>query len=143
MKVKIKKLFPDAVIPTYAHPGDAGMDLVAHSYEYDKEHDCFVYGTGISIEPPEGYVILLFPRSSNKKTECYLANHVGVVDQTYRGEIKMVYKNRDHNYLSKPYNVGDRIGQMLILPYPQIEFEEVEDLNNTDRGSGGFGSTGN
>lgn len=143
VKVKIKKLVPEAIIPSYAKPGDAGLDLTATSYTYDKEKDCFIYSTGISIQPPQGYATLLFPRSSNNKTDCYLTNSIGLVDSQYTGEIKLSYKGRDRNTLSKPYNVGDRIGQMVVIPYPTVEFEEVEELDETERGSGGFGSTGN
>jgi len=143
MKVKIKKLIPEARLPFYAKPGDACMDLTATSCEYNKDKDSFIYGTGLSIQPPAGYVTLLFPRSSNNKTDCYLTNSVGVIDSQYTGELKFSFKNRDRNVLSKPYNIGDRIGQMLVLPYPTIELEEVEELDKTERGSGGFGSTGN
>ena len=80
MEVKIKKLNENAVIPRYAHPTDAGLDLVAVSYEYKSDIDCHVYGTGLAVEIPEGYVGLIYPRSSNRKTESYLTNHVGVVD---------------------------------------------------------------
>ncbi len=80
MEVKIKKLVEDAVIPTYAHATDAGLDLTATSYEYKQEFDCHVYGTGLALEIPEGYVGLIYPRSSNRKTNAYMANHVGVID---------------------------------------------------------------
>lgn len=80
MEVKIKRLCDEASIPQYAHATDAGMDLVATSYEYNDENHCHIYGTGIAVEIPEGYVGLLYPRSSNRKTESYLTNHVGVVD---------------------------------------------------------------
>lgn len=80
MDVKIKKLNKDAVIPAYAHDTDAGLDLVATSYDYKENIDCHVYGTGLAVEIPEGYVGLLFPRSSNRKTDAYMCNHVGVID---------------------------------------------------------------
>lgn len=80
MEVKIKRLINTAVIPKYAHDTDAGLDLVATSYEYKDDIKCHVYGTGLAFEIPEGYVGLLFPRSSNRKTESYLTNHVGVID---------------------------------------------------------------
>ena len=145
MKVKIKKLNPLAVIPKYAKPGDAGMDLTAVSYEFDAARDNHIYGTGLAVEIPEGYVGLIFPRSSNRKTAAYLTNHVGVIDSGYRGEVMLTFKDRDGSKLllpMKPYEVGDRIGQLIIMPYPQIEFEEVEELSNTERGEGGHGSTG-
>lgn len=80
MKVKIKKLSENAVIPAYAHDADAGLDLVAVNYDYKAEIDCHVYGTGLAMEIPEGYVGLIFPRSSNRKTDAYMCNHVGVID---------------------------------------------------------------
>ena len=80
MKVKFKKLDPFARTPKFAHQGDAGADLFATSYQYDAEHDNYIYGTGLAVEVPEGYMMLIFPRSSNRKTDCYMTNHVGVVD---------------------------------------------------------------
>jgi dUTP pyrophosphatase len=105
-----------------------------------------VYGVGLAIEIPEGYVGLIFPRSSNAKTDLYLTNHVGVVDSGYRGEI--MFKFRKSNVIknfqeARLYHVGERVGQLMIIPYPQIELEEVEELSSTERGNGGYGSTGN
>lgn len=80
MDVKIKKLHEDAIIPNYAKKGDAGLDLTAISFRYEAEYDCFVYGTGLALEIPKGYVGLIFPRSSNSKTTAYLTNSVGVID---------------------------------------------------------------
>lgn len=142
MKVNIKKLNPNAVVPTYAKPGDAGMDLTAIDIEYNKTYDCFIYKTGLAIEIPEGYVGLIFPRSSNRKTEAYMTNHVGVIDSGYRGEIMVTFKNRDDGEWSAPYDVNDRIAQLIILPYPNIEFNVVFELSETERGEGGHGSTG-
>lgn len=138
MKVKIKKLHEDAVVPSYGKPGDAGMDLVAVSQ--GQSHDIITYKTGLSVEIPEGYVGLLFSRSSVYKTDLVLANSVGVIDSGYRGEIMLKYKVIGD--LFNVYNVGDRVGQLIIMPYPQIEFGEVEELSDTERGEGGFGSTG-
>ena len=137
MKVKVKKLRHGAVIPTYAKLGDAGMDLTAVD---SLEDNCYItYRTGLAIEIPENHVGLLFPRSSAYKKGQMLANSVGVIDSGYRGEIMFKFtKSNNRN----PYEVGDRIGQIIILPYPQIEFEEVKELSETNRGSGGFGSTG-
>lgn len=142
MDVKIKKLDPKAVIPKYAKPGDAGMDLTAISLTYDEDHDSYIYGTGLAIEIPEGYVGFLFPRSSNRKTSSYMTNHVGVIDSGYRGEIIITYKNRDYDYHKPPYNKGDRVAQLIIMPYPTINLVEVEELSETERGEGGHGSTG-
>ena len=152
MKVKIKKLVEQAVIPVYAHPGeDAGLDWTATSVKF--EHGCWVYGTGLAMEIPKGYVGLLFPRSSNRKTEAYLTNSVGVIDSGYRGEVMACYKRRDNDVFHEhddkfiinsqaPYKVGERFAQVIIVPYPQIEFEEVDELSTTERGDGGYGSTG-
>jgi len=137
MKVRIKRLHPDAVIPKYAKAGDAGMDLTA--VEMSKEWNVVTYKTGLAVEIPEGHVGLLFPRSSVYKTSMILSNCVGVIDSGYRGEIMLKFRSTESN---KAYEVGDRVGQLIILPYPQVEFEEVENLSSTERGSGGYGSTG-
>lgn len=145
--VKIKKLDERAVIPQYAKPGDAGMDIYAIGM--DVTDDYIEYDTGLSFEVPEGYVMLIFPRSSNSKKDLLLANSVGVLDSGYRGPLKLRYKRIWHIVNSetamltaKQYEVGDRVGQIMILPYPQINFVEVDQLSDTERGSGGFGSTG-
>lgn len=140
LKINVKKLVPEAVIPSYAKPGDAGMDLVATSIGID-EYNNTVYGTGIAIEIPEGYVGLIFPRSSNAKTDLYLTNHVGVIDSGYRGEIMFKFRSTRTTF-PKEYKVGDRVGQIIILPYPQVAFIETDELSSTERGEGGFGSTG-
>lgn len=147
MEVKIKRLVKNAVIPSYAHATDAGLDLVATSYEYNDDIKCHVYGTGLAIEIPEGHVGLLFPRSSNRKTESYLTNHVGIIDSGYRGEIMFSFKTRDYDkskiqQLFKPYEVGNKIGQLIIIPYPKVHFIEVDELSDSDRGENGYGSTG-
>tara|TARA_A100001201_G_scaffold142723_1_gene141743 strand:- start:2149 stop:2559 length:411 start_codon:yes stop_codon:yes gene_type:complete len=135
MKVKIKKLHENAVIPRYAKPGDAGMDLTAvEAYE---EGMWITYRTGLAMEIPQGYVGLLFPRSSVYKTEQQLSNCVGVIDSGYRGEIMMKFSRS-----SRQYSVGDRVGQIIVMPYPQVEFEQVGDLSDSERGTGGYGSTG-
>lgn len=136
MKIKIKKLVPEAVMPEYATPGAAGMDLTAVTIE--EVDDVVTYGTGLAMEIPEGFVGLIFPRSSNYKYDCVLANSVGVIDSDYRGEIKFKFFKIGENV----YKVGDRVGQIVIVPYPTIEFDEVENLSETSRGSGGFGHTG-
>ena len=140
MKIKIKKLHKDAIIPTYAKHGDAGMDLTSISGPLQTERYT-EYDTGLSMEIPEGYVGLLFPRSSVSKTNLVLANCVGVVDSGYRGPVKLRFKE-----LSGPpggrYKQGDRVGQIIIMPVPTFEFEEVQNLSDTSRGDGGFGSTG-
>ena len=141
MFVNIKKLSENAVIPTYAKEGDAGMDLVATSIKFDGTQ--ITYGTGLAIEIPEGFVGLVFPRSSIRKTDLSLSNSVGVIDSGYRGEIQATFNQKS---LSKDgqilYGVGDRICQLMIIPHPHVDFIEVQELNNTERGESGFGSTG-
>ena len=145
MKVKIKKLSENAVVPKYAHDTDAGLDLVATSIQWDEDGN-FVYGTGLAFEIPKGYVGLIFPRSSNAKKELVLSNSVGVVDSGYRGEVTFKFKPTKEVNTSNPiieiYDIGDRIGQLIILPYPKIEFEEADELSKSERGEGGYGSTG-
>lgn len=139
MKVRIKKLVKEAVVPKYAKPGDAGMDLTATS-KFNDEFGCVVYGTGLAFEIPTGYVGLLFPRSSNAKKDLLLSNSVGVIDSGYRGEVMFKFKTTDINGCQ--YEIGDRIGQIIIMPFPQIEFVEANELSTTERGEGGFGHTG-
>lgn len=182
LEVKFKKLDERAVIPTYAHDGDVGMDLTAIDVEYNFDMDCYIYHTGLAFETDKHYGIFLFPRSSNRKKDCYLANHVGIADSaTYRGEIMFCYKNRTslrqnalesrvieffnaiedgkdlvtaskesiygwmeamkNPMLFAPYKAGDKIGQMVALPYPDVKLREYAELSDTDRGDGGFGST--
>ena len=139
LKVKIKKLHTDAKIPQYSKKGDAGMDLSSVSFE-DLPEDHVKYNFGLSLEIPEGFVGLIFPRSSIYKHNQQLSNCVGVVDSGYRGEISAVMKTNDD---FARYKVGDRCAQLIIMPFPKVEFELSEDLSESDRGNGGFGSTGN
>jgi dUTP pyrophosphatase len=141
VRVKIKKLHKDGVIPSYAKPGDAGMDLVAVSASWDDKNSIVTYDTGLSIEIPEGYVGLLFPRSSVFKTPLQLTNCVGVIDSGYRGSIMFKYRCLEEDD-DRYYKVGDRVGQIIIMPYPQVTFQEVDELSTSERGEGGFGSTG-
>lgn len=138
VKIKFKKLNKRAEIPFYAKDGDAGMDLVATTLVRTSKF--FEYGTDLAMEIPKGYVGLLFPRSSISKTDHFLRNSVGVIDSGYRGEIKL--------RMSIPalgeteYLIGDKVGQLILMKLPWVEIEEVEELSDTDRGEGGFGSTG-
>lgn len=138
MEVKIKKLNEKAVVPKYAHDTDAGLDLVAVSKSKDKDGN-FVYGTGLAFEIPEGYVWLVFPRSSVASRCISMANSVGVIDSGFRGEVTA--KFRPHIF-AKPYDKGDRVAQMIIMPYPHVDLVEVDELSESDRGDGGYGSTG-
>lgn len=166
MEIKVKKISPNAVMPKKAHKSDAGFDLTATSKEYDNDGNV-VYGTGLAFEIPEGFVGLLFPRSSNSKRHLILSNSVGILDSGYRGEVMFKFKTtcqtvnpfklawallfRKKRIASevinvftngKDYDIGDRIGQMIIIPYPKIDFIEAEELSETDRGCGGYGSSG-
>ena len=137
MKVNIKKLRPDAVVPRYAKKGDAGLDLTA--VDVIADGGTLTYKTGLAIEIPPWHVGLLFPRSSVYKTGQTLTNCVGVIDSGYRGEIMLKYTLSPYQ---REYDIGDRVGQLIIMPYPRIDFVEVEKLTPTDRGDGGYGSTG-
>ena len=140
MKAKFKKLKNSAIIPSYAKEGDAGMDLYATSLSWDKEPLYWEYGTSLSIEIPKGYVGLIFPRSSISETNHSLRNSVGVIDSGYRGEIK-VRLSPDEDTDSS-YVPGDKIAQLIIMRLPKVEIKEVGNLSDTERGKGGFGSTG-
>jgi dUTP pyrophosphatase len=141
MKVRIKKLSETAVIPSYAKSGDAGMDLIATSI-INEDIFQITYGLGIALEIPKGFVGLVFPRSSIRKTGLQLSNSVGVIDSGYRGELQATF-NKVFGVASTTYEVGDRVAQIMIIPHPEIEFEETNELSNTERGEGAFGSTGN
>ena len=136
IEIKIKKEHGDAVIPAYAKPGDAGMDCVAISKKIGEGY--IEYGTGLKIEIPKDHVCLIFPRSSISNKNLSLCNSVGVLDSGYRGEIIFrFYKHGQHEY-----EIGDRVGQIMIIPYPQIKITEVLELSSSERGPDGFGSTG-
>jgi dUTP pyrophosphatase len=138
--VKVKKLNPNAVIPTYSKVGDAGMDLTITS-EIENTTFSVSYGFGIAMEIPKGFVGLVFPRSSVRNQDLILSNCVGVIDSGYRGELQATFK-KTNGLDSLKYNVGERGAQIVILPYPTIYMTEVPELSDTERGSGGFGSTG-
>lgn len=158
MKIKVKKLHPDAIIPKYATPGAACFDLHALA---DKTYPIFpgeklAFRTGLAFEIPVGHVMLVFSRSGHGfKNDIRLANCVGVIDSDYRGEVlvKLVsddvdyhlFRDSNEQVVDKTFlqiSHGDRIAQAMIVPLPAVELEEVPNLNETLRGSGGFGSTG-
>lgn len=168
LTVKFKKLNEDAVTPSYAKEGDAGLDLVATSKRLETEDGSYLeYGTSLAFEIPEGHVGLLFPRSSISKSASgvSLRNSVGVIDSGYRGEVKirldlpteecywdgqdfLIWRDGEGGPstnglpdLVKTPSVGEKVAQLIIVPYPTIELEESSDLSDTDRGDGGFGST--
>jgi dUTP pyrophosphatase len=138
--VKVKKLDPNAVIPSYSKVGDAGMDLTI-TKEIENTSFSVSYGFGIAMEIPKGYVGLVFPRSSVRNQELILSNCVGVIDSGYRGELQATFK-KTQGLDSIKYKVGERGAQIIILPYPTIYMTEVPELSDTERGTGGFGSTG-
>lgn len=160
MEVKIKKLYKDSNIPTKAHDTDAGFDLYACWKDFD-DHGNILYGTGVAIDIPEGHAGLIFPRSSISRKSIYLTNAVGIIDHGYSGEIMLKFKtsynhvrysrwwnnllalfkgieiNKDTittTLAGNSYKVGDRIGQLIIIPYPSVEFKEVDELWDSERG---------
>lgn len=153
MVVKIKKLVPKAVMPKKAHSTDAGYDLVAVSRSVD-ESGAVVYGTGLAMEIPEGYVGLVFPRSSVVKKDLVLSNCVGVIDSGYRGEVmakfkpslRMIYTGQvsgtEWPLVSEIYEVGDRIAQLVVMKLPDVQLIESDELSESERGEGGYGSSG-
>lgn len=141
IRIKVKRLNQDAVIPKYSKTGDAGMDLTATGYRV-LSSSIVEYRTGLAFEIPDGYVGLIFPRSSISNTTLTLANAVGVVDSGYRGEVTFRFRGSPFDKNSTLYQKGDRIGQLVVLPYPDVFMVETEDLSETERGTGGYGSTG-
>lgn len=141
MKIRFKKLHKDAQIPTRAHNTDAGFDLTSTSIKVTG--NLVEYGTGLAVEIPEGYVGLVFPRSSIFKKTIYLTNSVGVIDSGYRGEVMAKFRLDALDEPLSIYNVGDRIAQIIIMPIPSVTFQETEELSDSERGTGGYGSTGN
>lgn len=155
LQVKVKRLNTLATIPKAQKLGDVGLDITATSYKFiDGKH---VYGTGLALEIPSGFYGMIACRSSISKYDLRLTNAVGIIDENYRGEIKFVFENRgmslDFNPVNfafgiflypkeKIYKIGDRIGQLIVMKYPSVELVEADELSETERGSGGFGSSG-
>lgn len=143
MELKIKRLSPAAILPRYQTPGAAGMDLCALPDAPVRlaPGASALIGTGLAVEVPTGYGAFLFARSGLAiKHGIALANGVGVIDADYRGEVKVGLINLS----SEPYEIrpGERIAQLVLLPAPQAGIVETESLTDTQRGEGGFGSTG-
>ena len=141
MRIRFRKLHPRAVAPKQGTPGSAGFDLTATSRKYDADHSVWDYGTGLAVEIPEGFAGMVFPRSSVYRTGDILSNGVGIIDSDYRGEIRAKFYGVNHLF-DCPYEVGDRICQLVIVPIPVVEFVEAPELTETGRGAGGYGSTG-
>ena len=145
MNVRIKKLSEKAIGPTYGTPYAAGADLYACIDETIeiKPGETKMVGTGIAMEIPDGYVGLVFARSGLAcKKGLAPANKVGVIDSDYRGEIKVALHNHNGSGDALPVEAGERIAQISIVPYLKAEFELADELEETDRGEKGFGSTG-
>jgi len=141
MKVKVKKLSPDAVLPYKGSAKAIGYDIVATDV-VEKEGSGFgyiEYRTGLAVEPEEGYYVELYPRSSLSDTGLIMGNSVGVIDPDFRGELRFRFKYVQH---SRKYEVGDRIGQMVVRKDIPSELELVEELSDSERSDQGFGSTG-
>lgn len=142
LEVQVSRLDPDAVIPTYAHHGDAGADLSSNEDVEIAPGQRYAVSTGIAIALPVGFVALLHPRSGLAlKHGIGMVNAPGTVDAGYRGEIKVLLINHDP-VNSFTVTKGDRIAQMVIQKVEEARFIEVETLDDTQRGTGGFGSTG-
>ena len=127
-----------AKMPTKAHKSDAGFDLYVS--RTSEKNGCLVCHSDVAFEIPEGYVGLVFPRSSIANTGLMLTNSVGVIDSCYRGDV--MCKFRKTGLYAHNYEHGDRFAQIVIMPYPEIEFVEADELSESDRGTGGYGSSG-
>lgn len=154
MLIKVKKLHPDAILPKRASDGAACFDLCALAsndavLDTTDPHEVagglsLIVRTGLSFEIPDGYAMMIYSRSGHGfKSSIRLANCVGVIDSDYRGEV-MVKLTSDAVYDAQPFPVkhGDRIAQAMIIPVPTMNFVESTELSGTERGQGGFGSTG-
>ena len=172
MKIQFKKLSKEAQKPKFGKPGDAGADLVAAGIVYDEISNKLICHTGLAVEIPEGMVGLIFPRSSIRNYDLSMANSVGVIDSGYRGEIIVTFNvnleskiyskigvvidegdvtnqqdwldsfDDEESYKPTLYKEGDRVAQLVIIPVPLIQYTEVNELSETERGTGGHGSTG-
>jgi len=151
MQIKYKKLHKDAITPQYATAGSACLDIYVHGcdwYQSAKDHgihipqgQTVVLETGLAFEIPEDHVMLIFSRSGHGfKNNTRLANCVGVIDSDYRGELKVKLTVDTSGGIH--INAGDRIAQALVIPYPRLTLQEVNELSTTERGTGGLGSTG-
>ena len=137
--VKVKKLHPDAITPSYAHPGDAGLDIFSNEDCIIEPKKRYLVKTDISIELPEEYVSLIKDKSGVAYKDG-ITHMAGVIEHTYRGEYKILL----HNTTNEPYKIkkGQKIAQIVIVPVATAEVEVVGTLSETQRGDGAFGSTG-
>lgn len=142
VEVAIKRLTPDAQIPAYTRAGDAGMDLHAAETATLAPLERKLIGCGFALALPEGYGAFVLPRSGlAAKNGISIVNAPGLIDSNYRGEVKVILVNLDPEN-DFEVNMGDRIAQMLVLPVPVVSFNEQEELDETERGAAGFGSSG-
>lgn len=141
MDIRIKKLLESAVIPTQGTPGSAGYDLYAAQGAEVPSGETVSIDTGLAMAIPDGYFGAIFARSGLSKNEGLRpCNCVGVVDSSYRGSVIVALHN--DSKFDRVVKTGERIAQLVILPYSEIRFFETDDLGATERGEGGFGSTG-
>ena len=137
IRIKMQSLSPNAALPTKATSGAAGYDLTAVSVERNEELNSWTYDTGIALEIPPGYEGQLRPRSNLSKKGAYFPLGIGTIDSDYRGTIRAIFIGH-----RRPYEVGERIAQLVIAKVEDCSFETADSLEETQRGSGGFGSTG-
>lgn len=145
MQVKVKKLDSNAKLPTYATDGSGCFDLYAVGQLTKSKADqrAQVARTGLAFEIPEGHVMLIFSRSGHGfKYGVRLSNCVGVIDSDYRGEVMVSLRGDGDMIPLAPFQDGQRVAQALVVPLPRVTFTEVDELTETERGAGGFGSTG-
>lgn len=147
MEIQFKKLSSQCITPTKAHETDAGFDIYASSEpikEMDQRGFIVTYKTDLAVNIPSGFMGLMFPRSSISRTALSLTNAVGVIDSGYQGEILFKFRDAANGYVKKmQYQKGERIGQLVIIPIPEITLTEVTDFDTTtERGEQGFGSSG-
>jgi dUTP pyrophosphatase len=139
--LKVRKVHPDAIVPRYAYEGDAAMDLFSVEDYILVEGERKLFGTGLSVEVPEGYEMQIRPRSGSAlKHGITVLNSPGTIDSSYRGEVGVILIN--HSRKSYNINKGDRIAQAKISKVEKILIVESEKLSGSQRGEGGFGSTG-
>lgn len=150
MTMNVKLLTPESKLPKRAHCYDAGADLYATSVSYDHRTGVITYGTGIAIETLPATMSVIAPRSSVYRTGLCMCNSIGIVDQGYTGEVMVkFYRNRPYTteaeFVHDPdrYQVGERIAQLIVVPIFTPDFTPVEELAPSERGNGGYGSTGN
>ena len=145
--IRFKRLVPEAKTPFKKIDVDAGFDLFATGINYGENY--IEYLTGIAVEIPEGYVGFIFPRSSVTNHDLMLKNSVGVIDASYRGELRCrFYQTNAHTALGEPnpnrieYQIGDRVAQIVFMELPKIKLVETDELSDTERGINGYGSSG-